>query len=471
MSDADASATSERPNVLYVCTDQQFAGALSCAGADWIETPALDRLAAEGVRFPNTYCANPLCTPSRASLLTGRFPTTVGVEENGQEIDPGYREAELGTLFAAAGYDTGYAGKFHVPEIALPPDNDHGFERLCGFDDRAIPGACREFLERDRDRPYFLTAQFDNPHNICEWSRDQPLPWGAVDVPPAEECPTLPANFHPPPYEPVVLRTEMTDDWANGAMTGATPDEWRRYRGAYYRLVEKVDRAVDEILAAVDLDETLVVFTSDHGDGHGAHRTIQKTLFYEESVRVPFVVRPPGGAGDRGGGGDGGGDPASDSDGAAIGDRVEDALVSNGLDLLPTLCDYAGIDPSADLPGRSIRPLVEGAADADRREAVVAQTRREDWDLTGRMVRTERYKYVVYNRGRRREQLFDLRADPGEMVDLTESDRHADVLDRHRELLLEHCLERRDRFEEHYGHPGLPTLPGYEYGELDDRFE
>lgn len=462
--DTDADADTARPNVLYVCTDQQFAGALSCAGTDWIDTPNLDRLAAEGVRFPNTYCANPLCTPSRASLLTGRFPTTVGVEENGQAIDPEYREEELGTLFAAAGYDTGYAGKFHVPEIALPPDNDHGFERLCGFDDREIPDACRGFLARDRDRPYLLTAQFDNPHNICEWSRDQPLPWGPVDVPPAEECPTLPANFHPPPYEPVVLRTEMADDRANGAMTDAAPDEWRRYRGAYYRLVEKVDAAVGEILEAVDLDATLVVFTSDHGDGHGAHRTIQKTLFYEESVRVPLVVRPPGGI--EGRDRDQGPNRERDRDGG----RVEDALVSNGLDLLPTLCDYAGIDPPAELPGRSIRPLVEGTADADRRDAVVAQTRREDWDLTGRMVRTDRYKYVVYNRGRRREQLFDLQADPGKMVDLTESDAHADALDRHRELLLEHCLAREDRFEEHYGHPGLPTLPGYEYEELEARF-
>lgn len=218
----------------------------------------------------------------------------------------------------------------------------------------------------------------------------------------------------------------------------------------------------------MDLDATLVVFTSDHGDGHGAHRTIQKTLFYEESVRVPLVVRPPGGIERRDRGRDRNRNRERERD--QDGGRIEDALVSNGLDLLPTLCDYAGIDPPPDLPGRSVRPLVEREADADRRDAVVAQTRREDWDLTGRMVRTDRYKYVVYNRGRRREQLFDLRADPGEMVDLTESDAHAAALDRHRELLLEHCLAREDRFEEHYGHPGLPTLPGYEYAELEARF-
>ncbi|MFB6218336.1 MAG: sulfatase [Halobacteriaceae archaeon] len=431
----------DRPNVLLVVTDQQFAGAMGCANDD-LATPAMDGLADRGTRFPNAYCPYPLCTPARASLLTGRPPHEVGVMENNQHIDDEYLADGLGRVFAAAGYDCGYAGKFHVPDIALPAENDHGFERLCGFDDHAVPEACAEFVERDRGAPFLLVASFDNPHNICEWARGQPLPWGPIEEPPVAECPTLPANFHPPAFEPGVIREQEADpDRAYVAFHG-DPADWRRYRNAYYRLVERVDRRVGRVLNALDAagerEDTVVVFLSDHGDGHGAHRLNQKSYLYEEQTRVPLLVDAP----------DGGGG------------RVDDRLVAAGLDLLPTLADYAGID--VERRGRSLRPAVAGD-DADGRESVVVQTATP---VPGRMVRTERYKYVVYARGQRREQLFDLRADPGEMVDLADDAAHAGVLEDHRERLLEWCLETGDCFEEHYAHPGLPTIPGYEYADL-----
>jgi len=346
---------------------------MSCAGNDDLHTPNMDRLAADGVRFENTYCANPLCTPSRAAMMTGRMPTETGVEF-GDPIPEEYRDRELGTLFDDAGYDCGYGGKWHVGDLSMPADNDHGFERVAGFDDTELAGAAREFIARDREVPFHLQIHFDNPNNICEYSRDQPLPWGGIEEVPTEECPTLPANHAPPPYEPKVIRDTLDERPTGlGAMEGAT---------------------------------------------------------------------------------DGG--------------RVDPHVVSSGLDLLPTLCDYADIDPPADLRGRSVRPLAAGEPVDDWHDYVVTQGRSPE----GRMVRTPQYKYVVYQRGRDREQLFDLEADPGEMVDLSVDADHADVLDEHRELLLEWCLETGDTFATHYAHgEEIPTIPGYEYDEVADAVE
>jgi len=442
----------DRPNVLWICTDQQFGGAMSCAGNDYVDTPAMDSVAAAGTRFDRAYCTNPLCTPSRASMLTGRMPSTVRDEDGG--IDERYRERELGRLFETAGYECAYAGKWHVTDGRHLEDG-HGFRELCGLDDVRVPEVCEAFLREEREEPFLLAAHLDNPHNICEWSRSYTPPWGSVPDVPIEECPPLPANHARPPYEPDIVRQTIDGHWAMGAMQGVTADEWRRYRHAYYRLVERADAGIERVLDALRAEgleeDTLVVFTSDHGDGLGAHRLIQKTFLYEEMTQVPFLVSPPG---------------ATAGDGGAVSDR----LVSNGLDLLPTLCDYAGIDAPDDLPGRSVRPIVDGPGVDEWRDRVVAETIDSGARIDGRMVRTDRYKYVVYHEQRNNEQLFDLRADPGEMVDLSGDAAHADVLDDHRERLLEWCLETDDGFGARYPHPGVPMIPGYEFEELWPKF-
>jgi arylsulfatase A-like enzyme len=455
--------TDERPDVVWICTDQQYAGAVGAVN-DRLETPGMDRVAAGGTRFSNAYCTNPLCTPSRASMLTGRMPSTVGVVGNRSGIDDEYREEELGRLFDAVGYDCAYAGKWHVADSRHVEDG-HGFTELCGMDDIRAPEACVDFISdrEEGDDPFLLGLHLDNPHNICEWSRDFTPPWGSVEDVPVEECPPLPANHAPPPNEPKAVRDVVEGHWAMGAMEGATPAEWRQYRSAYYRLIERADAGVARVLDALEAEglaeDALVVFTSDHGDGHGAHRLIQKTFLYEEMARVPLFVSPPGtplGTGEEGT--DERTPPAS-----------SDRLVSTGLDLLPTLCDYAGIEAPADLPGRSLRPLVAGE-DPAWRDRVVTETIAPDEGLDGRMIRTERYKYVVYHEGRHNEQLFDLENDPGEMVDLSDDAAHRDVLEAHRERLLEWCLETDDRFGARYHHPDVPMIPGRDFEELWPQF-
>jgi len=440
----------DRPNILYIFTDQQSHDAMSCAGNEWLRTPAMDSLAETGVRFANAYCTYPLCTPARASMWTGRWPHEVGIFGNNVAIDEAYREAELGPLLSARGYRCAYGGKWHIPEIALP--DGHGFERICGFDDVLLPDKCAEFLLADHDRPWFLVASFDNPHNICEWGRSTPLPWGEIGDPPRpEDCPPLPANHPAAPYEALAVRhhrRRYRDEW--GLIADYTPDEWRRLRWAYFRLAEKVDAQIGRILEALRgsryADNTLVIFSSDHGDQNAAHLLSHKFTLYDESARIPFLFS-----------------------GAGVTRRgdTDEHLVSNGADLFLTICDFAGVEPPKGILGHSLRPLLEGRQVAAPHEYVVCEAKMEVFvnGCQARMVRSRRYKYMAYDKGRPREELYDLERDPGEMSNLAVSSRYADVLRQHREYLRQWCRATNDDFGgHHYAQPQRQfILPGDGY--------
>lgn len=440
----------ERPNIVYIFTDQQTAAAMSCAGNRDLNTPVMDGLAARGVRFENVYCTYPLCTPSRASMFTGCMPHQVGVKTNGDSIAEAFRSNELGHVLGRAGYDCVYGGKWHVPEIAMP--EGHGFRTICGFSDTDLAEHCVAFLRQPHEKPFFLVASYDNPHNICEWARNTSLPWGPIEAAPVSVCPNLPVNFGPGAYEPEVLRLHQAVNAQVYRAAAYTDDDWRRHRHAYYRLVEKVDTEIGRILdglnAAGLAENTLVVFSSDHGDVLGSHRWNQKTALYEEAVCVPLILSWPG----------------------RIREHAVDTehLVSNGLDLFPTFCDYAGVPLPNGLPGLSLRSVAETGAANGWRDHLVSETQlgpdAAAGTTHGRMVRTDRYKYVLYSWGKYREQLFDLIEDPGEMVNLAVEMRYDDVLARHRALLVDWLERTDDRFEAHYSHPGMrPLVPGEEY--------
>src|SRR5699024_6878597 len=258
---------------------------------------------------------------------------------------------------------------------------------------------------------------------ICEVARGQPSYYGELPAVETDAAPNLPPNFGPQPFEPEALRSEQRAAEKVYGTGGYTPEDWRRYRAAYAALVERVDARIGELLQALadsgyDQD-TVVVVTSDHGDGDAAHGWNQKTALYEEIVRVPLLIAGPG-------------LPQS---------RLVHALVSTGLDLLPTLCEVAGIEAPADAPGRS---LVGGATG---HEQVVVQTTFADGPrphTRGRALITEDYKYVVYSWGRYREQLHDLRADPGEQVNLAVERRYLPVLEEMRSHLLRWSLQQED---------------------------
>ncbi len=430
-----ASATPERPNILFIITDQHHAGMMSAAGNPHLKTPALDSLAAEGARFANAYVANPVCAPSRIAMATGMMPGRFGVFYNGMKatLPDSVNENSLGKLMKRAGYATFYGGKTHLtPE--LEPKNA-GYDVYFKNQREELPEACIEFIDTPRDDPFFAVASFINPHDICfaynAYLQDkQRLPlvdalYREASELSTDELPPLPDNFRIPDREPSAIEQSLKVNAVTPAkIIRAKYDEreWRIYRWIYCRLTERVDGHIARLLDALKrngLEEnTLVLFTSDHGDMDGSHRMASKNHFYENSVGVPFLMRLNG----------------------AIPSGVvnETHLVSTGLDILPTLCDYAGIEAPDHAIGRSLRPVAEGARSVENRPFVVSEN-----DL-GRMLRSERFKYCVYQYGDDRESLVDLQKDPGESTNLAQHPEYRSVLNQHRSYLLEWIQSSRD---------------------------
>jgi arylsulfatase A-like enzyme len=403
---AAAASGPRSPNIVLILTDQQFGGALSCAGNSYVKTPVMDSLAARGVRFDRAYCGFPLCVPSRSAMVSGRRAHETSVTSNLKE-DAGVWDFQkwptVANALTRAGYDCDYTGKWHLPF----PRNDiaqHGF----GTQGMA-------FLHSKRDRPFYFVASYLNPHDICEWARND-VKKGTPNPPPPGECPPLPANFTIPTEEPPEVREYLR---AYGKALGTdlhTPDRWRQYLWVYYRLVESVDQEIGKFLSGLSEsgndENTIIIFTSDHGDGMGSHQINQKWALYEEEIRVPLIIT--GGSGS----------------------RVDAThLVSTGADLVPTICDFAGATPPPGLTGRSLRPLVEQQIPADWRDAVVVETRLAVTQVEGRALRTDRHKYIVYEKGEPREQLFDLQDDPGETRSLLADAQYRSVLEDHRARL------------------------------------
>lgn len=444
-----------KPNVLLIMTDQQHAGMLSCAGNPWLKTPALDRIAATGMRFERAYCANPVCVPSRFSMFAGQMPSVIGLEGNGmldRPLPDAIAKNTMGTVFRRAGYRTAYAGKVHLPGSAGAAVKqgqegiaNYGFDNYLTADMRdGLSEACRRFLQDKHEQPFLLVASFINPHDICGMLRlgAKPgtlLPPAKVKMPDSiseqelmmKHCPPLPPNHGLPENEPDLLGVSLWEGAHKSrgyAREQYNERDWRIYRWTYARLVESVDRQIGLVLDALEesglAENTVVVFTSDHGDMDGAHRLGVKMVPYEEAIRVPLLIGGKGvlkkGAVDR------------------------DHLVSTGIDLIPTLCDLAGLEIPPGLPGRSVRQLIEESATAGWRNSLVVESG------ISRSVLTRRYKYTLYGGGKFREQLVDLETDPGEMKNLAVRAAYRTQLEQGRSQLQQwyaaHGLELHRRF-------------------------
>lgn len=437
LSPAGAAAATP-PNILFIMTDQHAADALSCRMGDrWLKTPALDSLAARGTFFTRAYTPNPLCMPARASIFTGRYPHETGVTDNTKATLNPTEFVTMGTYLRRAGYRTAYFGKWHLAYDEAKPET-HGFETLESKHlDAVNADHAARFIAQKHDRPFALVVSFLNPHNVCELARDQALNNGPIgDPPPVAQRPPPPPNLAPPRDEPDSMTRMRAGYHANPQFPvgGFTPERWQALRWGYYRLIEKVDAEIGKVLAAVHdagLEQnTLIVFTSDHGECAGAHGLNQKTVLYEESARVPLIVSVPG---------------------QRVG-RTSDRFVNTGTDILPTMLEVAGIPRPTKLTGASLRGLAAGEMPASWRDQVVVEnnmTQAGPVDgsvpmTEGRMVRTERYKYCVYAYGEQRESLVDLQADPGELVDLARDPAQRKVLLEHRERLRKFAAEHND---------------------------
>ena len=288
-------AASRRPNFLFIIADQLSMDAIAAHGNRFVRTPNLDRMAGAGVSFRDSYTAYPLCSPARSSMFTGRMPSETGVITNNLPI----REEipNLGQWLGARGYETVYAGKWHVPVNYTT--NIPGFAVLPGgiggqghMGDAAVSRACQAWLHnRPGASPFLLVASLLQPHDICTWvsSHTRAAEWEKM-ARLSEPLPPLPANFEWDRKEPPTLRTQRRPQWSDG--------QWRYYLWSYYRHVEMVDAEIGRILDALEdsgrAKDTVVIFTTDHGEGSAHHHMVLKNYLYDEAAKVPLLVSWPG---------------------------------------------------------------------------------------------------------------------------------------------------------------------------------
>ena len=422
-----AAAAGRPPNFLFILVDQHGLHALSSHGCTDVHTPNLDRLVRRGTTFMESHSTNPVCSPARSSLFTGRMPVETGVITNTRPIHPS--RPNSGQWLGENGYDCVYAGKWHLP--GGRPTRIPGFRVLPSgggqgdmVDTLVSRASAGYLLDRKGDKPFFLVSSLLQPHDICYWAImnrtlvPPDLPFGRL----RETLPGLPPNNRVRPEAPAKLDRIKGPDFSD--------EQWRYYRYIYYRQVEMLDADVGRILDALEesghADNTVVIFTADHGEGCGRHSHVQKWYPYEEAVKVPLIVSWPGRIREN--------------------HRDETHLVS-GLDVISTMCDYAGVKPPQGVHGRSLRPLLENRP-VEWREFVVAETH-----IIGRMLRTDRYKYVKYEDDPV-EQLFDMKNDPWETKNLYREARLANVLTDHRRMLTA-WQDRMDVIE--------PTRVGHRY--------
>lgn len=389
-----------KPNILFIFSDQQHWEAMGSMAPSF-HTPHLDRLYRESVQFSHAFCTTPQCSPSRSTLMTGLYPSKTGVQGNvGNAGGLPLRMKTIGGHLQAAGYRTGYFGKWHLGKDAVGTagwDEDWGVTGPEERDDEAAANRAMAFIQNaaTAQRPFACYMAFDNPHDIYEFDHE-------VNPAPKVEYP-LPDTWHAQDWSrvPSIQETFMREDQGQIIHQADRP-AWLRYRECYREKVNLLDQQVGRVLKALDqsgaAQDTVVVFTSDHGDMDTQHRCIYKGPFmYEHVIRVPLMFRLPAGM------------PCPRRG------HVVDALTINA-DLFPTLCELAGIVPPEN-NGRSLKPLLTGEGPQQERSFIVGQYySKQQWVNPIRMIRTRQHKYNTY--GANGEELYDLEHDPGELRNL-----------------------------------------------------
>lgn len=395
-----------RPNIVFILSDNCRADFMGFAGHPFIQTPAIDRLASEGISFDNAFCTTSLCSPSRASFLTGAYARNHGVLNNHTSWT-GRRTMFLQHL-KEAGYDTAFVGKFHMPGEGLPDlpfldtfvsftiKENQGQYFNCPLIVNGKPEASRKdyLIEELTDRALdFIRQEHENPFCLYLSYKTAHPPF----LPPRD----LAGMYHdkqvdlPPEVDSWLGRTN--GNVFEGTMTGSVAGLYRRYGEAITGMDREIGRLVETIDTSALKENTVVIYASDNGYMWGEHRIIGINWHYEESIRIPFVVRCPWLISDPG-------------------NRRPQMMLN--IDLAPTLLDIAGLPVPADIDGQSAVPLLTNG-NAQGRDAWLYEYYKyfPENVPTMRGVRTRTRKYVEFEKGMR-PQLFDLAADPAERNNL-----------------------------------------------------
>lgn len=429
-----------KPNLLFIWTDEQRADTMAVYGNRKIKMPNLNKLASESVVFKKAYVTQPVCTPSRSSVMTGLWPHTSGLLTNNIPLpkntpclnqlinDPDYRTAYMGKwhlgneIFAQHGFDEwasmedGYSKYYskdrdkearsnyhhHLLNLGYKPEGGRKFSRSFAASlpiehckPKFLESRACDFMRRHRNEPFMLYINFLEPH----------MPFtGPLDKMYDPDKISLPPNFNDPleENEPEKCKKKLQQC---AKKYGTTEDDFRKLIARYWGLNTQVDMSVGAILDTLKKlglqDNTIVVYTSDHGDMMGAHRLVEKGLMYEEATRIPWLIRAP-----------------------ALGkkQRLIEQPVSH-IDLVPTLLELMGrSEVGVHLPGQSLVPLIKGGKVAEDHVFI-------EWNSDAKIrtvVSPDGWKLCLSKEDKC--QLFNLNKDPYETKNLYDSGKHRDVI-------------------------------------------
>jgi arylsulfatase A-like enzyme len=442
---------SDQPNILFIMTDDHAAHAMSCYGSRINQTPNLDRIAQGGMRFNNCFCTNSLCEPSRATILTGTYNHVNRVTTIGAHLDN--RQENIAKILQRNGYQTAIVGKWHLGqgEAHWPtgfeywnilqgqgpyfdPEMVRNGEKIqyTGYTTDLITDLSLDWLKaRDLDKPFFLMYHHKAPHRPWDLDDKHADLYEDIDIPEPE---TFDDDYQNRAAAAGAARMTIAEhlterDLKQPVPEGLSPAEekrwkYQRYIKDYLRCVASVDDNVGRVLDYLDeeglSDNTIVVYTSDQGFFLGDHGWYDKRFMYEESLRMPFIIRYPQGI-----------QPES----------VNDDIITN-VDFAPTFLDYAGIEIPAEFQGTSFRPLLAGTTPDDWQQSMYYRywmhlAHHHVYAHYG--VRTKRHKLIYYYADALGQpgaidekkppewELFDLEKDPCELNSVYHDPAYADM--------------------------------------------
>ena len=437
---APAAAPPRRPNIVFVLVDDMRWDDLRAAGHPFIETPHMDRLAGEGARFTNAFATTPLCSPSRASFLTGQYPHTNGI------VDNTARESHNLPVFPLelqkAGYRTGFFGKWHMGNDDSPrPGFDHWVAmpgqgeavdpslnvdgtrvQEKGYTTDLLTDYVERFIDRPGDAPFLVYLAHKAIHPNVTQQDDgslMPLPGQPGGFVAADRhrgryagrtMPRRPNAFLAPLDKPALMRS--IDKLPPLGKSTATTDEEIRGR---LEMLLGVDDSLGRIVATLArkgiLDNTVIVFTSDHGYFYGEHGlNEERRLAYEETIRIPLIVRFP----------------------RLVTAGITPSEMALSIDLAPTLLDVAGVPARTGMQGRSLVPVLTQKAQGWRTSFLIEYFSDSVFPRIRTMgysaVRTAQHKYIQYRELTDMDELYDLTADPYEMTNIIGRPESGDVL-------------------------------------------
>ena len=455
----------DRPNIVFVFSDDHALRALSCYGGSMLETPNLDRLAGEGVRFENGFVTNSLCAPSRASVLTGKYSHENGVRRNvfwGQQRPFDGSQMTVPNKLREAGYSTIHIGKWHLggqprgfdywkrlpaqgryknPTFLEKPEAENTRPKRTredGYVTELLTSETIDAIEEYRgDSPFYIQCWHKAPHR--RWVPDE----RHEDLFEGETIPTPPTfdddyETRSSAARRARMRVANMPDWRHEQPRGLSDEErkqwnYQQYMKNYLRTVKSLDENMGRLLDYLDesglAEDTLVVYASDNGFFLGEHGYYDKRFMYEESIRIPLLMRYP---------------PMTES-------GTTEERIARNIDFAPTFMDLAGVDIPDGVQGRSLRPLLAQEETPDWEQPLYYHF--YEYPLPHRVhrhygIRTDRYKLIYYYRINEWE-LFDLERDPNELRNVVDDSQYADVFSR----LKDELRDARARYDDDTGKP------------------